>query len=74
LPTIACLPAEVILGVDTHRDTHAAALVDPLGRFLAAETFPATRRGARALIRWAQNLWVRSAGPGSREPAATAPD
>lgn len=63
LPTIACLPGEVILGVDTHRDTHAAALIDPLGRFVAAETFPATRRGARALIRWAQNLGqVRRAG------------
>lgn len=51
-----CLPGEVILGVDTHRDTHAAALVDELGQFLAAETFPTTRRGIRALIRWAQNL------------------
>ncbi|MDQ3609694.1 MAG: IS110 family transposase [Actinomycetota bacterium] len=48
-----CLPVEVILGVDTHRDTHAAALVDLLGRLVAAETFPTTRRGIRALIAWA---------------------
>ena len=54
MTTMPCLPVEVILGVDTHRDTHAAALVDALGRFVAAETFPATKRGARALIKWAQ--------------------
>jgi hypothetical protein len=42
LSTMPCLPAEVILGVDTHRDTHAAALVDTLGRFVAAQSFPTT--------------------------------
>lgn len=63
MSTLSCLPGEVILGVDTHRDTHAAALVDTLGRFVAADTFPATKRGIRALIRWAQNLGaVRRAG------------
>jgi hypothetical protein len=39
--TISCLEGEVILGVDTHRDTHAAVLIDPLGRLLA------TRRSRR---------------------------
>ena len=34
-----CLEGDVILGVDTHRDTHAAVLVDMLGRLVAAETF-----------------------------------
>ena len=29
--TMSCLEGEVILGVDTHRDTHAVVLVDPLG-------------------------------------------
>jgi transposase len=52
--TISCLQGEVILGVDTHRDMHAAVLVDPLGRLLAADTFSTTRRGMRALIAWAQ--------------------
>jgi hypothetical protein len=43
--TIACLQGEVILGADTHRDTHAAVLIDPLGRLVAADTFATTRRG-----------------------------
>jgi hypothetical protein len=63
LSTLPCLPAEVILGVDTHRDTHAAVLVDLLGRFVAGRTFPTSRRGVRALIRWAQLLGtIRRAG------------
>lgn len=58
-----CLLEDVILGVDTHRDTHTAALLDALGRVLATATFPTTRRGVRGLIRWAQNLGtVRRAG------------
>jgi transposase len=52
--TISCLEGEVILGVDTHRDTHAAVLIDRLGRLVESETFPTTRRGARALIAWAR--------------------
>jgi len=49
-----CLPVEVILGVDTHRDTHAVVLIDLLGRLVATATFPTTRPGLRALIKWAQ--------------------
>jgi len=61
--TISCLEGEVILGVDTHRDTHAAVLIDPLGRLLATETFATTRRGNRAMIAWAQlRGTVRRAG------------
>jgi transposase len=38
-------------------------LVDLLGRFVAGETFPTTRRGLRALIRWAQQRGtIRRAG------------
>jgi transposase len=63
LLSIACTVEEVIVGVDTHRDTHAAVLLDVLGRHVAAETFPATRRGARALLAWArQHGTVRRAG------------
>jgi transposase len=61
--TISCLPGEVILGVDTHRDTHAAVLVDPLGRLVASDSFATTRRGIRALISWMQQRGtVRRAG------------
>ena len=63
MSTMPCLPVEVILGVDTHRDTHAVVLVDLLGRLVAAETFPTTRPGLRALIKWAQQRGnVRRAG------------
>jgi len=63
LSKMPCLPVEVILGVDTHRDVHAAVLVDLLGRLVAAETFPTTKRGIRALIKWAQQRGlIRTAG------------
>src|SRR3954471_10925190 len=42
LSTMPCLPVEVILGVDTHRDTHAVVLIDLLGRLVATATFPTT--------------------------------
>jgi transposase len=49
-----CIAGEVILGVDTHTDTHTAALLDPLGRTLATTTVSASRRGSRALVEWAR--------------------
>ena len=39
-------------GVDTHKDVHGAAVLDDLGRLLAAESFPTTRSGYRRLLRW----------------------
>jgi transposase len=39
-------------GVDTHADFHVAAVIDPLGRHLAHDMFPATPGGYRALICW----------------------
>ena len=47
---------EVVLGVDTHKETHAAAVVTALGALLAARTFPATAAGYRDLLRWARSL------------------
>lgn len=43
---------EVTVGVDTHADFHVAAVIDPLGRHLGHETFPATPPGYRALLAW----------------------
>jgi hypothetical protein len=60
---MSCLPVEVILGVDTHRDTHAVVLIDLVGRLVAADTFATTRPGIRALIAWAkQRGTIRCAG------------
>ena len=38
----------VTSGVDTHIDTHHAAVLDEQGRLLATAEFPATGRGYRA--------------------------
>ncbi len=43
---------EVIAGVDTHGQTHHAAVVDLLGRHLADKEFPATGAGYRQLMAW----------------------
>jgi transposase len=43
---------EVAGGVDTHADTHVAAVIDPLGRHLGDRSFPATPTGYRDLIGW----------------------
>ena len=44
---------EVVLGVDTHKDLHAAAVISPLGVLLSSEMFPATEAGYQALLAWA---------------------
>jgi transposase len=43
---------DVFGGVDTHTDTHHAAVVDHLGRHLADAQFPTTTEGYRALLDW----------------------
>ncbi len=42
----------VVAGVDTHRDTHTAAVLDGLGQVLGTAQFPATGPGYRALLGW----------------------
>lgn len=42
----------VIGGVDTHAETHTAAVIDSVGRLLGSETFPASRRGYQQLLTW----------------------
>ena len=41
------------VGVDVHKDTHTAVVVDELGRELARRTVAATDAGHRALVGWA---------------------
>ncbi|MGP4089992.1 IS110 family transposase [Streptomyces sp. KR55] len=54
---------EVLLGVDTHKDVHAAAVVTVLGATLDRRSFPATADGYRQLVAWARSFGVlRRAG------------
>lgn len=46
----------VTLGVDTHADTHTAAVIDPLGRHLGHSTFDTTVSGFKALLAWANKF------------------
>ncbi|MDX6262752.1 MAG: transposase [Kribbellaceae bacterium] len=46
------LQSAVIGGVDTHRDTHTAGVVDTTGRLLDHRAFPATTPGYRDLLAW----------------------
>ena len=43
---------EVWGGVDTHRDTHVAAVVDGVGRVVGSEPFAADPGGYRRLVAW----------------------
>jgi transposase len=45
--------AGLVVGVDTHRDTHSAALCDAQGRVLSALQVPATPAGYADLLAWA---------------------
>ena len=43
---------DVFGGVDTHRDIHAAAVVDGAGRLLGSESFPADGAGYQRMVTW----------------------
>ncbi|MFE8957469.1 IS110 family RNA-guided transposase [Streptomyces iakyrus] len=54
---------EVVLGVDTHRDVHVAAVLSVSGVVLAIDEFPATAAGYRDLLKRARKCGaVRRAG------------
>ncbi|WP_229716436.1 IS110 family transposase, partial [Mangrovihabitans endophyticus] len=44
---------DAVIGVDTHTDTHTAAVVTPLGAVLAELTVPAGPHGTAGLLAWA---------------------
>lgn len=48
----AAHPAPVFGGVDTHADTHTAAVIDTSGRLLGNQQFPATPVGYAQLADW----------------------
>ena len=47
---------EVAGGVDTHQDTHTAAVIDQVGRVLGSEQFPAHAAGYAALLAWMRSF------------------
>lgn len=47
-------PRKVVVGVDTHADTHTAAVCDELGRLVEFATFTAELAGYRQLFAWAR--------------------
>jgi transposase len=49
---------DVIVGVDTHKDTHVAVAIDGLGGRLGELSIPATNEGYAELLEWA-NTWGR---------------
>ena len=50
------VPAEVIVGVDTHKHVHAAVAIDALGTRRGSTTVPVSAEGYRALEAWARSL------------------
>lgn len=57
MPSIALERADVIIGVDTHKDQHVAFAIDGLGGILGAPLFvPATTAGYEELLTWALGL------------------
>ena len=54
---------EIVLGVDTHKDIHVAAIVDEVGRLLCTSEFQGSERGGRRMLAWARHYGaLRRAG------------
>jgi transposase len=54
---------QVIVGVDTHKDTHVASVITLVGVLVDSRAFPASAAGYRRLLAWARSLGaVRRAG------------
>jgi len=49
---------EIVLGVDTHKDIHVAAIVDGVGRLLGTAEFPVSERGSRRMLAWSRHYGV----------------
>src|SRR5215212_2027998 len=59
-------------GVDTHGNSHHAAVIDHLGRQLGDREFPASPGGYRALVEWLQGT-AGLTESGLRAPVPTVP-
>lgn len=56
MPTTRAPRPPIILGVDTHRDTHVAAALDTLGHLLGTRSIPTTTAGYAELLAWARSF------------------
>ncbi len=63
---------EVVLGVDTHKEVHVAAVITVLGVLVSSRSFPATAAGYRQMLAWAARFGSCD-GQASKAPAPTAP-
>lgn len=45
---------EIVLGVDTHKDVHVAAVITAAGAFVESRSFPTTAEGYEQLLDWAR--------------------
>ena len=54
--TLDAVPGSMTVGIDTHKDTHHAAVLGPAGQLIATSSFPATGPGYAALLLWASGL------------------
>jgi transposase len=65
---------EILIGVDPHKMTNVVAAIDEQGEVTGQETFPATRKGMRALERWAKRFperrWAVEGAGGIGRPLA----
>ena len=64
----------VLIGIDPHKSVNAAAAIDEQGELKGHETFPANRKGLRALERWAKRFperrWAVEGAAGIGRPVA----
>jgi transposase len=65
----------VLIGVDPHKSVNAVAAIDENGELVAHETFPADRKGLRALERWSKKRfpkrrWAVEGAAGIGRPVA----
>ncbi|WP_329461187.1 IS110 family transposase [Streptomyces sp. NBC_01431] len=51
-------PEDIVLGVDTHKDVHVAAVITSTGAMLDTRSFPTTREGYRQLLSWARAFGI----------------
>ncbi len=65
---------EVLIGVDPHKATNVVAAIDEQGELVGQQTFPANRKGLRALQRWAKRFperrWAVEGAGGIGRPLA----